>query len=38
MARIREFDIDIALKVAMKLFWRKVSHLKTSTWQIKLGG
>jgi hypothetical protein len=26
MARIREFDIDIALKVAMKLFWRKGYH------------
>jgi len=26
MARIREFDVDIALKVAMKLFWRKGYH------------
>jgi len=26
MARIREFDIDIALRVAMHLFWRKGYH------------
>ena len=26
MARIREFDINIALRVAMHLFWRKGYH------------